>query len=120
MSLFPRTFVAGIPRPYSTDGEKQWKEDIKRTLSPYAGQGRDDDRTQVRYKVKLTFHVDPLKHAFGPHGPDLDNMLKPVMDALKGSGIIWDDQAVYEVTASKEIMTPTQETGMWVEVERMS
>lgn len=34
-------------------------------------------------------------------GNDLDNLTKPILDALKRSGIIYDDDQIYQLEVSK-------------------
>jgi Holliday junction resolvase RusA-like endonuclease len=44
----------------------------------------------------VVFHINTPKRA------DLDNMLKPLLDACVENGIIKDDRFVYEIRAKKE------------------
>jgi len=48
---------------------------------------------------------------------DLDNLLRPVLNALKG--VVWkDDSQISEITAIKEIDKDNPRVKFWIEIER--
>jgi len=58
-----------------------------------------------------------------PHGTDLDNLVKQTVDGLaetkskslpSGLGVIATDKVVYQITASKGLVSYDEEMGVWV------
>lgn len=125
-TLIPPTFVPGVPASYSTSKAAAWFSAIMAGLASYqnASHGHAADS---QYEVILHFLIDPgvnygTDPRFKTHGPDLDNIVKPSVEALatdsRGNGLkaIWSDVAVYRLVASKEIVDSDRQTGAWYTV----
>ena len=52
--------------------------------------------------------------------PDIDNLLKLVLDGINGSGLWYDDAQVVRVVASKYVATIDKEQGTMVQVQEVS
>lgn len=104
--------IAQVYNPGTTDG---WKK----MVWAYAMQNRPDKTYPIsQVQVWMVFHFSRPRHHFGTGSkaqvlkegaatfhtirPDLDNLAKPVLDALTDSGVFWeDDSAVYELHLGK-------------------
>ena len=94
MSHDPMEFiVAGQPRTMQTKSPKSrqdWRDRCRRSAQNAAAMTGDS----LEYSVSIThFHSDA-------NSVDIDNIIKPILDALKG--IVWeDDLSVVEVRARR-------------------
>lgn len=52
-----------------------------------------------KISIRLRFLLQ--KERMNRRGNDLDNLTKPILDALKRSGIIYDDDQIYQLEVSK-------------------
>lgn len=126
-TLIPPTFVPGVPTSYSTAKLGAWFTAVTTALAAHQNVGQSHPHS-TRYEVIVHFLIDPASGAYGKeqrykaHGPDLDNMVKPAVDALaknnsgRGLQALWSDLGVYRVVVSKEIVPPGQQTGAWYTV----
>ena len=107
-------FVEGIPQPqarprtgkygnfYSPEPKNGWKETIQAYLLQQAGQIFTTG--PVSLQIQFIFPKKSVPHGvmFEPHTqkPDIDNLEKVVLDALKG--LVWkDDCQVFKVESEK-------------------
>jgi Holliday junction resolvase RusA-like endonuclease len=95
--------VQGIPRSVNSTSRKskrsttRWKEKVRSAAAvdwPSAGQSIG---VPVCARI-IYFHT-------GRTELDIDNIIKPILDALKGS-VLEDDKLVYEVTCRKTEQVP--------------
>ena len=52
-----------------------------------------------------------------PHGPDLDNLLKPLLDSLQKT-ILADDSLIYKLSVTKKIKSVNEKTGVVIEIKK--
>lgn len=111
--------VGGRPRFYTKKKVKDAHNQMvaalrdKAPLTPLSG--------PVRVKVRFTFNGKPKGRTFVYHQkrPDVDNLLKGVLDALAPAGWIEDDSQVVELEASKQVnVVPRTEVWMAVATEQ--
>ena len=50
-----------------------------------------------------------------PHGPDLDNLLKRLLDAIQDSGVLQNDSLIIRLTATKRKAAKDEATGVQIE-----
>ncbi len=96
----------------------KWKAAIAQTLlEGYANKKIEEDPVKLKAKFKMPIPECRKKTAFEntPHiiKPDIDNLLKAVMDVLTQTGVFKDDDIVYEINVSKVYST---EPGVYVEL----
>ena len=115
------------PRPYSTNGEGPWREYIANYVS---GKLRHNEIPEShlrvdssdRFEVSLVFHILPSANP-----PDLDNLSKPVLDALffaprpskfrKGALYAFDDHQVWKLHLEKRIADTGANEGVSVRID---
>ncbi len=112
-SIIAERWVKGIPRTFGNNkrpGYKLWVSAIGHALSDLEGiaKAQEHESSTTRYAVSLEFTICPgskkyraSTHGLNAHGPDLDNLTKPVLDCLSKMTIITDDCAVFQITESK-------------------
>ena len=125
-TIVPRTWVRGTPRGWGDKIlEREWLAEIALVLEPYRGVNRSVDPNVVRYEESLEFRVFPRSRKYRgknlPHGTDLDNLIKNTIDCLTsvregGLAILSDDNAVYRIVASKELVEDDDAAGVWIEI----
>ena len=111
----PRAFVRGKHAGvYDCGTANDWKYCVGRTAREHS-QTRSDKALILEiffflprpkshfYQTKKNFGLlKPKAPNWHTSKPDLDNLVKAVMDALNDSGVIWnDDSQVAEIVASK-------------------
>lgn len=75
-------------------------------------------RTQRRkISVELKFFLSP-RRVYGTQKNDLDNLAKPVLDAMKRIGIIQDDSEIFHLDARK--FSTMGEEGVYVKVKELN
>ena len=120
MERFGPIFVSGIPAPFATAREVDWKNGIRNQV--LAAWRRDF--LEERCQISLRFLLPPDKAAT----TDLDNLLKPCIDALgsvlfkparQGRRSIWnaDDHWIYRFEATKEAAQSASGCGVEITVE---
>lgn len=87
------------PRPESFQGTREKKEQIKEILQV---QTREIPWICVEdVEIRIDWLINDRERYESPHTPDLDNIQKPILDALCGpNGLIIDDCQVVSITAS--------------------
>ncbi len=112
--------VDAVPATFATSGERPWKDAV-RAAALTAMVGREQRRG--RFAVEMDF-VLPVATQAG-QGWDLDNLIKPTIDAL--AGVIgervgnWrsaqaDDERVDEIRATKRTVSDGERPGARVTV----
>ena len=105
MERFGPIFVSGVPAPFATAREVEWKNLIREQMLAIWNRGFVEEPCEVQ----LRFALPPAKAA----ETDIDNLLKPCIDALgsvlfkparRGHQVIWnaDDHWIYKLVATKE------------------
>jgi Holliday junction resolvase RusA-like endonuclease len=128
MSAVYRLFVQGRPAAqprarkgkhgniYNPDTADAWKEAVQANV---LAAGR---KAAILGPVSLTvvffFYAPEKRRREPPHAakPDIDNLVKPVMDALKGAGVYKDDCQVCAVYARKHWTNDKEREGMSIRV----
>jgi Holliday junction resolvase RusA-like endonuclease len=136
-----REFVHGIPKPqprpraYSRGGKAgvynpgtadDWKKAIKLMMKQHKGTFGDNP-----IMLSMTFHLPRPKSHYGTgknmnklkpsaplnhtQKPDVDNMVKAVMDAITDVGVWKDDSQVVSLSADK--YWAVLEPGVFIEIE---
>ena len=118
------------PRPrvtrngtYTPKTANEWKQSV--ALSVKAAKPVETFLGPVA--VSLAFHLPRpkrLMRAKDPEGtieasvkPDIDNLVKAVMDAITDTGVIWkDDCQVYQIDASKWYHAKNGDPGCWIRI----
>jgi len=131
MKTLYQVFVSGVPkaqpRPrmtakghaYNPGSADAWKDAVcAEFLSCRLGEA-----TAGPVRLRVRFYLPASKGAKKAEGekphtrkPDLDNLLKALMDAMSMAGVWDDDSQVYETTASK--WQTWDKTGAQIIVER--
>ena len=60
----------------------------------------------MRLAVKIEFWIDSSR--ISGNRLDVDNLAKPVLDALKNAGLVYDDSLVYDVHVIKHVTTGSE------------
>ena len=95
-----------------------WKETIQVSFLP---KRKEAILGPVSLQAVFYFYVQPGKRKPSPHiiKPDTDNLIKPVMDALKGIQIYKDDCQVYKKTVEKYWTNDKEGEGMLIIVSEV-
>jgi len=112
----PRTRKGKYGNIYNPDTADAWKETIQATI---LAEGREDTILgPVDLRTDFFFYTPENSHKEGPHiiKPDIDNLVKAVMDALKGINIYKDDCQVYIKNAKKYWTNEKENEGMMLRV----
>ncbi len=96
----------------------KWKADIasQTLLDGYANKKIEDPvKLKAIFKMPIPENRKKTASENTPHiiKPDIDNLLKAVMDVLTQTGVFKDDNIVYDINASKVYST---EPGVYVEI----
>ena len=113
-------FLKGLPAPFATSREVQWKESVAQQMEA-AWRGRL--HIERPCEVRLVFRLPPDKAEV----TDLDNLLKPAIDAIgsilfkpaqRGHQVRWnaDDHWIYRFIAEKAAEDDPEKIGMEVTV----
>ena len=109
-------FIAGVPASKNRTGADRpelasWKAAIEEqvcALSAIDG--------MCRLVAEFVLPVDRFPDA-NPYGPDLDNLLKPLLDGLKSRVLPGgDDACIVELAASKRAAANGEQTGVKLEI----
>ena len=114
-------FVAGVPAPLATGREVDLKKEIREQLLKVWRRGFLEEPCQAN----LRFLLPPDRAAT----TDLDNLLKPCIDALgrvlfrparRGHRSIWnaDDHWIYRFVATKEAAQSAESCGVEITIEQ--
>ena len=120
MKRFGPAFVNGVPAPFATAREVAWKNTVREQMLAIWQGGYIEEPCQV----SLRFVLLPDK----ANVTDLDNLLKPCIDALgsvlfrparQGHQVIWnaDDHWIYRFVATKEAAVTPEDCGVEIVVE---
>ena len=108
----------GYARAYKTWEDEEWEELIR---SEYVSQCGEMHEGEVSVAVMVSRHLPPSVRGRWPDGqpdtmkPDIDNIVKSVLDAL--NGVAWeDDSSVTHVEADKAWRVPSDEDVLIVTV----
>jgi len=111
MSIEPiRAYIHGVPYCQSKvrgkiDAAKQWSDAVK-------AQTAGKRKVAGRCRLEVTFFLPPNKYpADHPHGPDLDNLIKRLGDALSHTVLSTapgKDGAIVELDAKKKPVKSTK------------
>jgi len=96
--------MASTGHVYNPDSADAWKEEIKASFLSIRRQTIDQPvclRVSFFMPAPKSMKINADQNV--PHGkkPDLDNLLKAVMDAMSNVGVWEDDALVYAVESSK-------------------
>ncbi len=112
MKRFGPVLLKGVPRPFATSREVEWKDAVRdQLLAVWAG-AHIEEPCQIRLRFFL-----PHEKA---EQTDLDNLLKPAIDAIgsvlfkparSGRQTVWnaDDHWIYAFVATKEAVLDDSE-----------
>lgn len=118
--------IPGTPRTASkkkSDSQREWEKHIKKKLKKEWGKKKLPQGTKI--KVNIVFKKRLEGSDSHEHGPDLDNLLKPVLDKIaevmlpncgknkKEKG----DFLIYKVIATKRIVKSIRSEGVRIRVE---
>jgi len=112
----PRTRKGKYGNIYNPDTADAWKEAIQ--VKFLAAGRKDIIMGPVDIDTIFFFYAPEKRHKEVPHTqkPDIDNLVKSVMDALKGIGIYKDDCQVYAKFARKYWTNKKENEGMMIQV----
>jgi len=116
----PRTRKGKYGNIYNPDTADAWKETIQ---AVFLSKGREKTiMGPVELETDFFFYVPEKRHKASPHiiKPDIDNLVKSVMDALKGIGVYKDDCQVYAKYARKYWTNKKEEEGMLIKVSEVT
>jgi len=117
--LIGPVLVRGLPAPFATAREKEWKESVADRI----GAVWNRPHIERPCEVTLVFRLPPNKAEV----TDLDNLLKPAIDAIgsvlfkparMGHQVRWnaDDHWIYRFIAEKKSESDATKIGMEVTV----
>ena len=120
MNRFGPVLLQGIPAPFATSREVEWRNAVRNQLLPAWKGGHIVEPCQVRLRFLL-----PREKA---EQTDLDNLLKPAIDAIgsvlfkparSGRQTVWnaDDHWIYAFAATKEAVLNDSECGVEVTLD---
>jgi len=94
----PRPRFTKYGRPYMPKKYMDWKKNLAKMMESLPIGGLDG-----AVQITLEFHFFSENKSWGIHQqkPDVDNLIKAVLDSAQDSGLILDDDHVNSVTASK-------------------
>ena len=115
----PRTRKGKYGNIYNPDTADAWKEAIQ---VYFLRCRKETILGPVSLQASFYFYAPPKKHVSSPHiiKPDGDNLIKAVMDALKGIGIYKDDCQVYKKTVEKFWTNDKESEGMLIQVTEVT
>lgn len=90
---------SGKPVTYTSSETRKYEQEVK-TLAQVAMFGKEMLEGPVRVKITAFFN-HKTKTGYHTSRPDLDNIIKAILDGLNGV-IFADDSAVAEIVASKK------------------
>lgn len=110
-------FIEGVPYCRSKNrgdilAPARWTEHVKQAskgLTPVTG--------PCEVTVEFILPADKFPRDF-PHGPDLDNLLKRLLDAVQDGKAIENDSLIVSITASKRRVCDGERTGVRLLVKR--
>ena len=90
-----------------------WREILERFFASLHSLGMQ----RRKISVELKFWLAPQR-IYGSQRNDLDNLSKPVLDAMKRIGIIQDDSEIFHLDARK--FSTMGEEGVYVKVKELN
>ena len=117
-------FVRATGRAYTPKGTAEWERSAALILrNQYEGAPIDECVSVEILAVfsrpkRLLRKKDPESRMPCNVKPDIDNVVKCVLDALTMAGVLRDDKVVYEVRAKKLYASKTEGASVEVRVER--
>lgn len=104
--------IDGVPiRGDKYQGLTKWKQAI-------INQTKDIKRIDYPCCAKIDFILQENQHPTDrPHGPDLDNLLKPLLDGLQKT-ILDDDSLIYGINVTKRAKRPHEKTGAVISIKK--
>lgn len=94
--LFEVTVLGNVSTNSNRELIYEWRGTLERFFSTLPNHSLQTRRISI--KLKFWINEKRLKNI---RGNDLDNLSKPVLDALKRIGIIYDDDQIYHLEATK-------------------
>lgn len=94
-----KLFEVTIPGNISTNSNRENIYDWRGTLERFLSTIPNSSLQTRKISIKIKFWIQELR--LNRHGNDLDNLSKPILDALKRSEIIHDDDQVYQLVVAK-------------------
>jgi Holliday junction resolvase RusA-like endonuclease len=115
----PRTRKGKYGNIYNPNTADTWKETIQ--VKFLAAGRKDTIPGPVTLSTDFFFYAPEKRHKAAPHTikPDIDNLVKSVMDALKGIGVYKDDCQVYAKFARKYWTNKKEDEGMFIQVSEV-
>ena len=117
----PRTRKGKYGNIYNPGTADVWKEAIQASFLLAGARRKDTISGPVVLEMKFLFYVSEKCRKASPHTtkPDIDNLVKSVMDALKGIEIYKDDCRVCGIYAQKFWTNEKDGEGMYIKVSRV-
>jgi Holliday junction resolvase RusA-like endonuclease len=94
--LFEVTVLGNVSTNSNKETIYEWRGTLERFFSSLPNSSLQTRKISIN--LKFWINEKRLKHV---RGNDLDNLSKPVLDALKRIGIIRDDDQIYHLEATK-------------------
>ena len=124
MESWGPVFLRGVPAPFAAEQrEKDWKNSVRaQVLEAWT---RDPIEEPCQIRLRFLLPPDKAEHT------DLDNLLKPAIDAIgsvlfkparSGRQVVWnaDDHWIYGFVATKEAASSEDACGLTVTVDSFS
>ena len=86
----------------TNSSKKEWKQDLERELS----QVPSSLTFGKKLAVKAEFWISPTR--VNGNKLDCDNLAKPLLDAIKNVGLVYDDSLVYDLHVTKHTTTANE------------
>lgn len=110
-------YATYYPKRYRT-----WRESMSAVLSPLPtieAEALEIDLKFIMQRPKAKYRKkDADRRYIHTKKPDIDNLIKGVLDALQKSNVIHDDAIVYKVSASKYVAKKTENAAVIIHIKR--
>jgi crossover junction endodeoxyribonuclease RusA len=130
-------FIPGTPAPQgskrhvgggvmieSSKAVKPWRQDVRAALLDGAGQplARFEGAVSVRARFVMPRPVSTAKRSTPPaiKRPDLDKLIRAVLDAVGSAGVWRDDSQVVRLVADKRLAEIGETGGLHLTVEALA
>ncbi len=130
-------FIPGTPAPQgskrhvgggvmieSSKAVKPWRQDVRAALLDSSGQpvARFEGAVSVRADFVMPRPASTPKRSTPPaiKRPDLDKLIRAVLDAVGSAGVWRDDSQVVEVQATKRLAALGESAGLHLTVEALA
>ena len=108
------TARGGFARVYNPSTADEWKRMIIDSASDNLGPWLGPVSLEIRFDMPRPKHLRGTNEKPHTVKPDIDNMVKAVMDALT-SALWWiDDDQVWELKTSKQYAARGEPSGVWI------